>query len=266
MSADASAPRSVLPYPPIKKDAQFVVLSDWDGTITDRDSNDWLTDKLGFGFEKRRALNIECLEDRISFRDSFREMLESIHHPFEECKEELKKNIKLDPGFEKFYLWCKANGIPVVIVSSGMAPNIRGVLSTLLPGPDAEEIDIIANEVKFTDPEGKGDTWEIVFRHPDSGFGHDKSQAILPYRDLEHKPTLFFCGDGVSDLSAAKHADLLFAKTMATGHSDLQTFCERQNIPHVPFVDFNKVLEKVQEVAAGKTIPEVLAEEGSASK
>jgi 2-hydroxy-3-keto-5-methylthiopentenyl-1-phosphate phosphatase len=40
-----------------------------------------------------------------------------------------------------------------------------------------------------------------------SGFGHDKSWAILPYRDLPEPPTLFFFGDGVSDLSAAKHAD-----------------------------------------------------------
>jgi len=31
-----------------------------------------------------------------------------------------------------------------------------------------------------------------------SGFGHDKSQAILPYRKLSEPPTLFFFGDGVS--------------------------------------------------------------------
>lgn len=94
-----------------------------DGTITDKDSNDFLTDKLGFGFEKRlvfdfsffcfpstfgrsaggnadyrsklknrRALNLEVLDGRISFRDSFRQMLESIKVPFEECKEELMKS------------------------------------------------------------------------------------------------------------------------------------------------------------------------------
>lgn len=47
-----------------------------------------------------------------------------------------------------------------------------------------------------------------------SGFGHDKSLEIRPYARLpaEERPTLFYAGDGVSDLSAAKETDLLFAK------------------------------------------------------
>jgi 2-hydroxy-3-keto-5-methylthiopentenyl-1-phosphate phosphatase len=84
------------------------------------------------------------------------------------------------------------------LIPSGMMPTIRAVLSNLLPAEDANSIDIIANDVKYTDAEGKGTEWEIVYRHPESGFGHDKSKAILPYRDLENVPTLFFCGDGVS--------------------------------------------------------------------
>ena len=31
-----------------------------------------------------------------------------------------------------------------------------------------------------------------------SGFGHDKSRAILPYKELPSPPLLFFFGDGVS--------------------------------------------------------------------
>ena len=31
-----------------------------------------------------------------------------------------------------------------------------------------------------------------------SGYGHDKSQAILQYRNLPDPPTIFFFGDGVS--------------------------------------------------------------------
>lgn len=62
----------------------------------------------------------------------------------------------------------------------------------------AAKIDIIANDVKIHE----NGQWEIIFRHPESGFGHDKSRSTNPYRELDHKPTLFFCGDGVSDLSA----------------------------------------------------------------
>ena len=82
-----------------------------------------------------------------------------------------------------------------------MTPIIRAVLSTLLSPTEADQIDIISNDVRFLDPAQKGESWEIVFRHPDSGFGHDKSKAILPYRDLPSQPTLFFCGDGVSGQS-----------------------------------------------------------------
>lgn len=58
-----------------------------------------------------------------------------------------------------------------------------------------------------------------------SHFGHDKSLTLRPYAQLpaEERPTLFYAGDGVSDLSAAKETDLLFAKK---GH-DLIEYCVR---------------------------------------
>jgi len=79
-----------------------------------------MTDNLGFGKEKRRAGNLEILSGRVTFRDAFREMLESVAangHSFDECKEILQKNITLDSGFKEFYRWCKAHDIPVIIVS-----------------------------------------------------------------------------------------------------------------------------------------------------
>ncbi|KAG6907613.1 hypothetical protein DXG01_008190 [Tephrocybe rancida] len=176
-------------------------------------------------------------------------------HTFEECKEVLRQNIKLDPGFKKFYAWCKEQDIPVIIVSSGMAPLIRAVLSNLIGEESANEIEIIANDVTIH----PDDKWEIKYRHPSSGFGHDKSQAILPYRDLANPPTLFFFGDGVSDISAAKHADLLFVKVKGDGENDLSSYCTREGIKHVLFEDFSTALPVVQSVVAGKkTVAEVL--------
>lgn len=79
---------------------------------------------------------------------------------------------------------------------SGMAPIIRAILAKFVSPEDAAKIDIIANDV---DIDANGN-WAIKFRHPSSGYGHDKSYAILPYRDLTDPPTLFFFGDGVSGM------------------------------------------------------------------
>ncbi|KAF9051640.1 HAD-like domain-containing protein [Panaeolus papilionaceus] len=252
------APLSTLPYPPIYKDAKFVVLSDWDGTITTFDSNDFLTDTIGFGKAQRRQGNLDILTGQDTFRDGFRKMLRSIvenGHTFEQCKKLLVDNIQLDPGFKEFYTWCRSKDIPVIIVSSGMAPLIRAVLSNLLGSEAANEIDIIANDVVVQ----RGGKWEIQFRHPSSGFGHDKSQSILPYGKLPHPPTLFFFGDGVSDISAAKHADLLFVKTKADGENDLAAYCRREGIKHALFSDFSQALPIVESIVNGsKTVEGIL--------
>ncbi|KIM59781.1 hypothetical protein SCLCIDRAFT_1217392 [Scleroderma citrinum Foug A] len=254
----SAAPASALPYPPIHKDKKFVVLSDWDGTITTYDSNDYLTDFYGYGKEERRAGNKDVLDGRKTFRDAFREMLDSVvanGHTFEECKEILKQNIKLDPGFREFYRYCRSNDIPVVIVSSGMEPIIRTVLSATVTPEEAAEIDIISNGVDIHED----GTWSIKYRHPTSNFGHDKSQAILPYRDLPNPPTLFFFGDGVSDLSAAKHADALFVMDRGDGETDLAEYCRRENIPHILFPHFGAALNVVKTIVEGtKTVQEAL--------
>ncbi|TCD62165.1 hypothetical protein EIP91_007271 [Steccherinum ochraceum] len=243
------APKSSMPYPPLHLDKKFVALSDWDGTITTRDSNDYLTDHHGFGLEKRREGNVRILSGE-PFRDEFRLMLKSVAkngHSIAECQEILKQNISLDPGFLNFYNFCKANDIPFVIISSGMAPLIRAVLSKLIGDEEAQNIEIIAN-----DAQGEGSDWEIKYRHEESPFGHDKSQAILPYRRLPNPPTIFFFGDGVSDMSAARHADVLFVKKTDKSDNDLAAYCTREGIPHILFRDFNGALDVVKGVVDGK--------------
>lgn len=137
-------------------------------------------------------------------------MLESVsaNKPFDECVALLRANIKLDPGFSTFYTWCLSQNIPVIVLSSGMEPIIRALLTDLV-GPTAEKINIISNQVKINEDK----SWQIVY-HDSSDFGHDKSLAIKPYANLPkgERPILFYCGDGVSDLSAARETDLLFAK------------------------------------------------------
>ncbi|KAL9593205.1 MAG: hypothetical protein Q9179_006026 [Wetmoreana sp. 5 TL-2023] len=178
-----------MPYPEtLRENPKIIFFTDFDGTITLRDSNDFLTDTVGFGEKLRKQGNADTL------------------------------NGKLDPYFDEFYRWSRQNKVPVIVLSSGMTPIIRSLLVHLI-GPEANDIEIVSNDV--VDKPGKTkdqeDGWQLKF-HDDSGFGHDKSLTIRPYaqhfakRPSEPRPTLLYAGDGVSDLSAARETDLLFAK------------------------------------------------------
>jgi len=183
--------------------------------------------------------------DQIS--DSFKKMMDSVTLPYDQCVDLLVKNIKLDPHFNDYFQWALKNDIPTVVVSSGMTPIIRAILSNLV-GPDADKIAIVCNEVavragkKSINEEGG---WELIY-HDDSHFGHDKSLTLRPYAQLpaNERPTLFYAGDGVSDLSAAKETDLLFAKR---GH-DLVDYCVRENVPFTTFDDWAVIKQTVQDI------------------
>ncbi|KAI7198034.1 hypothetical protein KC365_g19255, partial [Hortaea werneckii] len=91
------------------KDPKFIFFTDFDGTITLQDSNDYMTDTIGFGKEIREGLNRDILDGKITFRDAFRQMMDSVKKPFPECVEYLVKNIKLDPHFNEYYQWALKN-------------------------------------------------------------------------------------------------------------------------------------------------------------
>lgn len=201
---------------------------------------------------------------------------------------------------------------------------IRAVLTELAKGSDKDvvkDISIVSNGVR-RDATGK---WFITWRHPDrydpisilppilvlytycpckpnegnvldsilrrlsprcSGYGHDKSRAILPYREYRQThngrgPTTFFFGDGVSgtsyplsppvlthfplrsllrflnflvpDLSAAQHADVLFVKVTGIDDKDnLKRHCDKTGIPYIPFRDFRVAKTIVGQIVRGE--------------
>lgn len=193
-------------------------------------------------------------------------MLESWQLSFGECITILCENIKLDPHFAAFYDWSIENDVPVIVLSSGMVPIIRALLQHLLGEEKGSRIEIVANmpmeRAPINDLNKKGG-WTIRY-HDDSGFGHDKSLTIRPYAERivkmprSEQPTLLYAGDGVSDLSAARETDLLFAKK---GH-DLVKFCEREGLPFTLFEDWSDIMRKTKDIFEGKTDVRRVAVEG----
>jgi 2-hydroxy-3-keto-5-methylthiopentenyl-1-phosphate phosphatase len=61
------------------------------------------------------------------------------------------------------------------------------------------------------------------------------------------------------DMSAAKHADILFVKQKESGENDLAQYCVKEGIRHILFDDFSKALPIIQSIFRGeRTVAEVL--------
>ncbi|PBP25572.1 putative 2-hydroxy-3-keto-5-methylthiopentenyl-1-phosphate phosphatase [Diplocarpon rosae] len=244
--------------PAMKKSPKYIFFTDFDGTITQRDSNDFLTDNLGYGQALRKQGNQDVLHDRITFRDSFQGMMDSVKMPYDKCIQTLLENIQLDVGFKAFFSWARENNVPVVVLSSGMTPIIRALLIHLV-GPEADEIQIVSNDVAPRD--GKS------INEEGGHFGHDKSLEIRPYAQLpdSERPTMFYAGDGVSDLSAAKETDLLFAKKDHDNTPDLVAYCVRESVPFTEFSDWSDILADVKRIVAGETTVQQVSAKGLAA-
>lgn len=148
---------------------RFIFFTDFDGTVTQQDSNDLLTDTLGFGVELRRQGNRDVLEGRRAFRDSFEEMMDSVSATtgFADCIATLRRNIALDPHFAEFFAWARDYNVPIVVLSGGMRPIIQALLGSLLGESEAETMQIVSNNVAPRVDGGDINVpggWQIVFR------------------------------------------------------------------------------------------------------
>ena len=191
-------------------------------------------------------------------------MMDSISTPYNACIDFLVSHIELDPQFPSFLRFARAHNIPVVVLSGGMEPIISALLRHLVGPENAAALQIVSNGVRVRDGFGELDEqggWELVFRD-ESGFGHDKARTIRPYAELAApgRPTLFYAGDGVSDLSAARETDLLFARR----GRDLVSYCVREDVPFTVFDNWGDITDKLADIVGGKTTVKEAAAEGYA--
>lgn len=91
--------------------------------------------------------------------------MENVTKPYNECIQYLVDNIELDPHFKDFFFWAQKNNIPIIVLSSGMAPIIRALLEKLV-GPESKNIEVVANDVEVKAGKktiNEEDGWNLVF-------------------------------------------------------------------------------------------------------
>jgi 2-hydroxy-3-keto-5-methylthiopentenyl-1-phosphate phosphatase len=141
------------------------------------------------------------------------------------------------PTFAPFVRWARGAGIDVSLASDGFGFYIE----PLLAATDVPPIRVITNEQHW-DEHGRPDTLAFVNGHREClGCGTCKMQAVL---DRRTRGAVAFVGEGSSDRYAALYADVTFAKL------DLVAHCERDDVPFVPWRDFDDVRRWIESEAA----------------
>ncbi|KAJ5158322.1 uncharacterized protein N7500_007973 [Penicillium coprophilum] len=196
---------------------KIIIFSDFDGTIFLQDTGHVLVDHLGCGAAYRNKLEEQFKSGERTFRDISDDMWGSLTIPFGDGFEIMEKNLELDPGFREFHQYCAAS------------------------------IEIVANDLNAPG----GIPWKPVWRD-NTDSGHDKGASVNQARakaqaecEPDEIPLIVFIGDGVSDLAAAREADVLFARRGLR----LEEYCIEHGIEHTPFDDFSQIKKEIEAIS-----------------
>ena len=203
-------------------------LIDFDCTITHNDTTD----------ELLKIYNPKLLEE---YQEKFRngeltvkkylwDLITSLNINEEEYKKSVAKNVIVDKYFREF----TELGEKFRIVSAGTVLNIVSVLeaNNIYVNKD----NIYSNDVIFEDG-------RILIKYPyeynSSFYGISKGSIVDKYKEKGYE--VIFIGDGIADIEASKHADILFAKV---GRS-LEKHCILNNIKFTAYRDFSDIIKKL---------------------
>lgn len=155
------------------------------------------------------------------------------------------------------------NSIPFNVISAGLKPVLRRVLDTFLGEEQSSHIEIVANDATIAED---GSDWKVLWRH-DTELGHDKALSVQEARAAAEAeladeegaiPLIVFIGDGVSDLPAARQADVLFARRGLR----LEEYCQENGIAYIPFDTFagiqaelTRIIDEDEKKTAGRGLP-----------
>ena len=203
------------------------IFSDFDGTITEKDTLVFLATHLGGGPDMVQAIGRLIREGTITLAEGIAAEMRSIRAPFETAVELLREHVTIDPAFNPFARWCEEKQIPLTILSAGFYQNIELFISR----DEFPHLEILANNIRPNEKIG----WQCEFRDK-SDYGHDKSLAL---KDAHKRGEyVIFIGDGLSDRAAAEEADEVFAKHE---HSLVQ-YCRDRGIKFREFQTFDEIL------------------------
>jgi 2-hydroxy-3-keto-5-methylthiopentenyl-1-phosphate phosphatase len=203
----------------------YRIYCDFDATVTVND----IWDVLFRNLAKPEAFRVweKFNTGEYTAAQCIQEACDTVQGADEEILRPLFEAEPLRSGFLEFYEYCKAEGLPLTIVSDGFSCYIRPILAK-----NNIDTEFFANTIEVNEAGGLS----VDFTHGRESCRHCgacKCAAI----DLtsDENDTIVYIGDGYSDVCPVKIADIVFARDM------LCRMCERDSVPYHPFHDFHQV-------------------------
>jgi 2,3-diketo-5-methylthio-1-phosphopentane phosphatase len=210
---------------------KIVVLSDFDGTISEIDTAEFVLCTFAGG--DWRAIDALFEEGKITLEECLKRQFSLVRASKKQIVNALEDVVTLRLGFEEFARYCKDRGIPLLIVSAGLDFVVKHFL----------EVKHLQNLAAIYMPKTKITPNGIEFRFPrrfyrtSVDFKHDLARR---YKGQGFR--VISVGDGSADFAAAKEADLAFA----IRGSRLEELCKKGKIPFKRISSFLELLEFIR--------------------
>ncbi len=200
------------------------VYTDFDGTITERDTLVHLLDR--YVGESWYEIEDRVEDGSLSEEQGLRQEIALLTAPFEEALNSVLDEVPVDPGFAVFVEYCETRGWPITVLSGGLRPLIESVMAA----QGLERLPVLANDLTFEE----SGRWQVIpatTPRINELCNHCKSWHLSQVPD-----PVIYIGDGTTDRCPGSRADLLFAK------GGLADWCEREGVAHVRWGSFAEIL------------------------
>jgi 2,3-diketo-5-methylthio-1-phosphopentane phosphatase len=203
------------------------ILCDFDGTIARVDTVDLLLERLADPSWK--LLEEQWVRGEIGSRECMTEQIALLRGGWR-AVERVLGEVEIAPTFAPFAAWCRSRGVPLFVASDGLDRVISHLLAR-----DGIQVDAVCASQLVEGPRKS-----LSLRFPQMALPTSCGAEVCkccffpPTAPGEQR---ILIGDGRSDFCAAGQADLVFA------FSSLALHCRQNDIPFIPFSDFDGVRE-----------------------
>jgi 2,3-diketo-5-methylthio-1-phosphopentane phosphatase len=215
---------------------EFAFISDFDGTLTDRDFYKMVMDT--FQESKGKEVFSNWINGEIGVFDFLNTVFSTTKRTEEEFYHAILE-IPFDRYAKDFIESIKMSGGDFIILSAGTGYYIERLFNYY----GIKDVPIISNKGEYKNG-GIHMTADTDSPYYSKSYGIDKSVAVEYYKKQYRK--VYYAGDSEPDLRAALKADIAFAR------NGLQKMLKSREYPFVPFDNFNQVGNYLKEMGVIK--------------